>query len=325
MLFGFNEWPNPANYALQRSTGGLVRRISIGWNQIEATRGSYDWTSTDARYRSVRDAGLRPLLLVSGAPCWAHPSTQCNDPNGIYPPEPAFDSQWSAFFAALAQHYPDAVGIEVWNEENILPEWLPGPDPVRYAQLLKGAYTAVKSVAPSMPVISGGLMAATASGGWATADSTFLSGIYKTIGTGYMDGIGTHPYLYAGGSDGTPLRYEASSLETTLSRLRAVRDQAHDRTPFWVTETGESTATQAGFPAAATDQQQSSDILAAVQQAISDGDVAVLLVHRLQDTSPTLNTPYAAMESGFGVFRADGTPKPAACALSGLWGGSLHC
>jgi hypothetical protein len=54
-------------------------------------------------------------------------------------------------------------------------------------------------------------------------------------------------------------------------------------------------------------------------------DVRALIIHRLVDRPLEYGGPYATLESGFGVYHRDGTPKAAACSLSREFGGALAC
>jgi polysaccharide biosynthesis protein PslG len=331
--FGFNDDPDPRFFSLQESLDMPVRRLSIPWGSVEAAPGVWNWTQFDPVYKALLDAHLRPLIIAGTAPCWAHSESPCNP---AAPPAPKFDSDWAEYVGRLAARYPDAVGIEVWNEPNISPSFQP-VDPVRYTALLKEAYGAVKRADPRMKVISGGLFASSASGSYGMADGQFLAAMYAAGAQGSMDAIGAHPYPIAVASNGLPTGYDPDVMEQALDRLRAARDAAHaSQTPIWITEMGVSTQTVSGAPHGATEAQQADDLLAMVHHVEDDADVPVALIHRLIDLpgAPTGPFPYVrppipgqggSVESGFGVFRADGTPKPAACALSLEFHGSLHC
>jgi hypothetical protein len=250
-------------------------------------------------------------------------------------PGPAFDSAWAEYVRRLAERYPEAIGIEVWNEPNITPSFQP-VDPARYAALLKEAYDAVKRVDPKMNVVSGGLFPSDTSGSYGMADNQFLAAMYAAGAKGHMDAIGAHPYPIVSGSNGAS-RYDPAGTEQALDRLRAVRNAAGaSSTPIWITEMGVSTQTVAGSPPGATGVQQADYLLQVVHDVQAAPDVPVALIHRLIDVpaAPTGPFPYVTppipgqggtVESGFGVFSSDGKPKQAACALSQEFHGSLHC
>jgi hypothetical protein len=313
---GFND--DPGNYPLQAGVAANIRRMPVAWSLVEPAAGTWTWKQFDDQYASLTGAGLRPLVVALAAPCWAHPSVPCaGAAAGATAPDGPYDPAWAEFIRRVVMRYPAAVGIEIWNEENVAPTFLPRVDPARYTQLLKAAYGAVKSVKRTLPVITGGLLASPVSGSYGMADGQFLAAMYAAGAKGFMDGIGTHPYLSA---------TDPNVLEQTLTRLRNARAAAADAsTPLWITETGLSTRSQPGFSPAASEPQQARDLLVALQSVARDGDVRVVLIHRLIDRPASLGGAYAAVESGFGVFHSDGSPKPAACALSRELGGKLNC
>lgn len=350
IAFGFNEYANDLTVRVQKPTGARVMRINVAWSAVEQVPGVFDWSSIDQQYKVLIDAGLQPLMFLVGAPCWARPSTTCA-PILTGAPDPAFDTAWATFVREAARRYPRAIAFEIWNEENLDSQFTPRADATRYTQLLKEAYAAAKSVAPSIPVISGGLFGSPApgrvpggpddktpnAGGY--GDAPFLQQMYAAGAGSAMDGIGIHPYPYrydaAGGA-----RWDPAAMDEALARIRAVRAAAGGTQPLWITELGESTATQTGQPAAVTPTQQASDLLRMVTTVAGQSDVALLIIHTLIDAAPspavdTLNDIVAAftgvsvsynkVNTGFGIFANDGKPKPAACALNKPFGGTLVC
>jgi polysaccharide biosynthesis protein PslG len=319
--FGFNDYPDPQSVRLQTETGMPLRRFKVPWSDVEAVRGSWNWSLYDAQYGRIIRAGLRPLLVAIGAPCWTRPGRPCSPG----PPDPQYGPEWSQYVHRLTARY-SAVGVEVWNEPNIVPMWPPYPDPARFAALLDLAYRAVKGVNPELPVVSGGLFSTNRSGSYGIADSSFLAGLYRAGAGDEMDAIGAHPYPRIGGdvSGGRP-RYDLAATEQALNRLRSVRNAAgHPRTPIWITEVGVSTASAPGFPPAATELQQAGLLQALVRVAQRDSDVRVEIIHRLIDTSRAqAGGPLGVFDSGFGVFDSSGRPKLSACVLSRIFGGSL--
>lgn len=317
LTVGFNETAGPDTYPLQAELGVPVRRMLVGWNQVQPTAGSWDWSQTDAEYEDLLAAGLRPLLVALAPPCWTHPGEPCGSQDlGVTPQDPGYDDAWSAFMSRLTTRYPAAVGIEIWNEQNLAQGFLPSPDPARYTQLLREAYTAVKGVDPSMPVITGGLFVSPVSGPGGIGDAQFLQAMYAAGAKGSMDGIGIHIYPTADTAAG-----DVSQMEDDLNAVRTIRDAAGDTaTPIWITEMGVSTTAESGSD-------QASDLVALLQGAALDADVPVVILHRLVDP-PATSSPspvYGGDEPGYGVFGSDNTPKPAACALSTLLQGTLSC
>jgi hypothetical protein len=324
--FGFNEDVSVTSYSDQAKLGMPLRRFPVAWGDVEHSPGHWSWATFDGDYRAMRASGLVPLLVAVGAPCWAGSGeTPCQGGSLRGPPSPSHDADWAAYVRRLVQRYPAAIGVEIWNEPNLLPNFEPRPDPVRYTALLKAAYAAVKSVDPKLPVISAGLIVGSGTGTYAISDADFLAGMYRAGAKGSMDGIGAHPYPISGGPGGP--RYDLGAMRDDLARLRAVRNAAGDSgTPVWITETGVSTASAPGFPPGAGEDEQAHDLLEMVTAAGEGERIPVMLIHRLVDApaNPSAGA-LGLVESGFGVLRSDGSTKPAACELSQAFHGTLSC
>jgi hypothetical protein len=319
-LFGFNELPVASGYSLQTQLGAPVRRLFVPWIYVEPQQGTWNWGPFDAEYSQQLAAGLRPLIVAIAAPCWAALNRWCSA-SGEAPPAAAYDSDWTQYVQQLAARYPQAIGVEIWNEQNLTSSFEPMADPVRYTTLLKEAYSAVRSVSVSMPVISGGLfnspgIGSLVSGPVGIGDQTFLAQMFANGAGRSMDAIGAHPYLWTGSAT-----WSTQATVDSIDRLRAARDAAGAGSmPIWVTEAGESTVSEPGGLVGVSAQQQASDLTSVVQYFASQPDIPVALIDRLVDT--TTGDP---IESGLGIYTANLAPKPAACALSALWQGTLSC
>jgi len=192
-VFGFNDnavgqgvVSNADDASWLSDAGAGIARITLEWRWVERDRGVYDFRGYDLRYSGLLARGVRPLIAVMFAPSWAVPPTVPCDftrDNCRYPPAKSHNSDWADMLGAVARRYPQAAGIELWNEPNVVSFWAPKPDVARYTELLKIGYQAVKAANPSMPVLSGGL------GNFQTSDAAgnvavraFLSGIYANGG-----------------------------------------------------------------------------------------------------------------------------------------------
>lgn len=223
---------------LSKNLAANSARITLNWSWIQPTASTPNFSTYDSIYKADVAAGIHPLIMLVGAPSWTWaPGTTC--PSGqtcVYPPATAYDANWENIAKQIAWRYPQAAGIEIWNEPNQNWEWASGPNPARYTQLLKEAYTAIKSIDPSMPVIGGALAADLSSARSATSYpmDQFLQAMYNAGAKGYMDGISIHPYPYA---------LDLFATFEAMSDATEVRDANHDSTPLWVTETGLSRST----------------------------------------------------------------------------------
>src|SRR4051812_30349857 len=77
-LFGFNDNATVAgdlsagqDAELLANAGSDSARITIDWSWVEHTRGQFNFGLFDPVYRAWRERGIRPLIVVTGAPAWA--------------------------------------------------------------------------------------------------------------------------------------------------------------------------------------------------------------------------------------------------------------
>ena len=317
VLTGFNNnsvaqgvaTPDQAAAALD-TIGAEVDRVQIDWRNIERTPGVYRFETFDRIYAADLARGIRPLFNLAYAPTWAD-GDACAAVTGtcLASPLPEFYDDYARALAAIAQRYPRAIGVEVWNEPNLPFFWRPAPDPAGYAALLAESYEAVNAVAPEMKVAGASIVDTSAVG--AVGATAFLEAISDAGAAGAMDAISMHAY---GGSEVTGGR-----AVQEVGSVRAWRDSAGiSSTPIWITETG-ATTTGSG---SVTEVVQASMVETLNRRLAAERDVEMLLFHTLLE--PTM---YGSgnRETGFGVLRPDFTPKLSGCVLAHLWGGLGDC
>jgi hypothetical protein len=307
-LFGFNdnsslmEQTSPQT-ALQRSAdaGATVIRYTVNWDYVEATRGHYDWRGYDGLYDAALRRNIHPILVAAFSPGWARPldlscgtaSDHCHNP-----PDTQHDADWARFVGALAQRYPKAAAIEVWNEPNLIEFWRSGPNAARYAALTQIAYDAVKSKVPDMPVLAGALSNIQNGANGSVAFPDYLKAYLAAKPP--FDALSMHDYDIAGAAP--------TWFDDTLTTARGALAAAGLTKPLWVTETGVTTTGAAGLTA----QAQAARLVAELTDLGRQPDVRAALIHTVV---PTPGDP-GNRDYGFAVMNSDGTPKPAYCALA---------
>ncbi|CAN5580601.1 hypothetical protein BH10ACT11_BH10ACT11_08070 [soil metagenome] len=306
-MFGFNDdWGvRPGKLTDLKKIGAGVARQNLWWGGIETTPGRYDWTHYDDLYRKMEAAGIRPLWVLLGAPCWAQPNPAgCSAGHTQLRPTPANYDELADFAAAAAARYPDAVGMEVWNEPNFAPFWGGAPDPDSYSQMLSAVASAMSD--SPMPVISGGLSPHGDGKSTATAmDQTmFLRKMFEDGAAQMADGIGTHPYpsTRQPGRIVDQLRARMGDLRETMAEFGA------EDMPLWVTEVGVSTV--------GTDKLSSKEqgkALADIYKTLRRvRQVPLVVFHRFVAGSKASGD----REPGFGVLDPKGHRKPAFCMVA---------
>jgi len=109
-------------------SGAKAVRITAHWDQIEKTRGQYNWTSMDKVIDVLEISGLKALVVLKGTPTWAGNCVTCPPDLGA----------WSGFVGKIVSRYQSRVmAWEIWNEPNIF--FWSGPKEL-YAKLLTKAY-----------------------------------------------------------------------------------------------------------------------------------------------------------------------------------------
>lgn len=307
--FGINEgWPTMLGELNDlRDIGANTARMSVPWNAVQPNPGGFNWSSIDPVYNAMLAKGIKPVVILTGAPCWATAGSGCGF---AYPPSSAHLGSWGAFSAAVANRYPQALAIEVWNEANTSKFFHNAPKPAAYAGILKAAYQAIKLVKPQMTVLTTGTAAHALNGPGQQRYDEFLREVYKQgAAKQYSDGIAHHGYP-GGGPEGD----HRAAIRAQLADLKDVMlDFGDQEKDIWITETGVST-TAYGNKAYSQSQQAKvySDLYNMYRKVPG---VPTVIYHRWRDL-PSGNGP----ESGFGLQKSNGTRKAAYCSLAAAAG-----
>ncbi|HEX6115799.1 MAG TPA: hypothetical protein VFY99_01780 [Solirubrobacterales bacterium] len=310
--FGYNEdWFSHRRRIRFVARGGAdTIRAVLSWSAVERDPGVYRWGRYDRLYARMLANGVRPLWVLGDAPCWARElAWEACVSHGLaaYPPTASHGDEFGLFAAMVAQRYPEAVAIEGWNEPNLWSFWRPEPAPEFAAWLTAWVNAGVDLVDPSMPVLLGGLsplLPSELTPPKEVAYGEFLRRAYAAVGPGHWDAVAMHPFP----------RFQKSvhylrDIEQHLDRVRrALRGSGDRRAPIWVTEIGLSTEGLRPYSGA----EQARGLVRIYRGLSARGDVPAIIVHRVIDQPKTLKTA----ESGWGIVRRGGSPKPAYCALA---------
>jgi polysaccharide biosynthesis protein PslG len=309
--FGFAAGGNIQNFSstdLARYLDGAMAahagwvRIDLNWEVIQyGGPSSYNWAPFDNVVRAVTSRGMKVLAGIVYTPPWARPAgTAGNTP-------PTDLSKYSAFASAAAARYgPMGVhAYEIWNEPNIVNFWAPGPNPARYTQMLKLAYSAIKAVDPSATVVTAGL---SPYGSYGQFDAqhmnpvSFLDEMYVNGAAGSFDAVGWHPYNFPYG-----LTYYAWSAwsqmsQTTPSARSLMIARGDGAKQIWATEFGAPTGTTSRDVSESTQAQLVKDSYALLKAWSWAGPAFFYSYH-------DSGTNKSDIGQNFGVVRYDWTPK----------------
>ena len=288
-----------------RDGGAGWTRIDINWELIQRNgRGTFDWAAFDRVVQAARAHGLSVLATILYTPSWARPAGT----DGTYAPSDL--SAYAEFAAAAAAHYAP-MGVhtwEIWNEPNI-GFWKPAPDPERYTQMLKLAYTAIKTADPSAFVVSAGLSPYGALGDVsqrAMNPLTFLERMYAAGARGSFDALGWHPYNF-GGIGFHPASAWSQVAETKPSARSIMVANGDGDKQIWGTEFGAPTGSAGD---AVSDAAQAQLVTAGYAKWKTWSFAGPLFWFSFRDAG----TNKSDREDNFGLLRYDFSPKPSFAA-----------
>jgi hypothetical protein len=277
-----------------------VVRTEVPWSVLEP-RGPSQIEPRALAFadRLVSDAasdGIRVIMFADSTPCWASSAPaslqracvpgQSSKANAWPPTNPA---DYATFVAYLAQRYgTNIAAFEVWNEPDQANEdYFAGPEkPQRYAAVLRAAYTAIKQVSPTVPVLAGSIVG---------ANGVFLKALYAAGIKGYYDGLAVHYYTL------------------TLASLRSIREVQTangDTTPLWLTEFGWSSC----WPRYRLQQEQA--CVTPQTQALNITNTFRSLARTPYIAAETLYQLQGSTAENFGALNENGARKPAFAALA---------
>ena len=300
-------WLDPADLdreldAVSR-TGATWLRVLIDWSSAEPERGRYDWTVPDRIIDAASARGLQVLGIVGFSPTWARA------PGSYFTAPPIDTGAFADFTRAVVDRYSGRISHwEIWNEPNLpLFFGFASNTAPRYTELLKAAYTAIKSVQPNGTVVAAGLSPSL--GAWGSAPPpAFLTAMYEAGAHGYFDAMAMHPYVFPTGLAADPL-----NAWSDVARVRDVMVAHGDGgKKIWLTELGAPTSAPTAEGVSQEDQaRQIIDVLAAAAMLDYIGPA---FIYSIRDVN---SADAGNREANFGaLLTSDWQPKAAAAALS---------
>jgi hypothetical protein len=318
---GVNETLHQTFPTAQRASelGAGWVRIWASWETAQPAANRWDERVLAGMNQAVADAkakNLKVLMVVQSTPAWANGGR-----GATYPPTDA--ASFGAALGGLAAKVPAVDAWELWNEEDADIFWSGGTDAAKYAAMVKSAYPAIKAAQPNDIVVTGATVG---------NNADFIADLYKHGIQGSFDAVGVHtdtacllngPDVHYRDELGRVGRYAFTGYREVHAVMARHGDGAK---PIWMTELGWNTQTTApgscnvGMwagqkPLGVTEAEQAQFLTAAYRCMAADPMIGVAFWFGLQDIP---NSQWAA---GFGLYRRDGSAKPAAAAFAALAGG----
>jgi len=206
-----------------------VVRFNLHWDQIEASKGQYDWEDSDAVLNGLHGRGIPAVVGIVGSPSWANGGRAQNFAPGA--------SSFAGFARTAASRYRWVKQWLMWNEPNQA-RWLRPTTPATYVrQILNPGYAAIHAVIPGAKVAGGVTAPRGSSGG--VSPVKWIRGMRSARAR--LDVYAHYPYPSS--SRETPFTGGCNHCETitmaTLDRLVTETRKAFKRpVRLWLTELG---------------------------------------------------------------------------------------
>ncbi len=280
-----------------------VSRNSLLWHNIEATKGTFDWGTTDDVVNKLVAAGIKPEFTVYGSPSWANGvSTSVDDFYLYVPQDPTAFQRWvsdyAAFLRAAASRYAGRVNLwECGNEENEHYFWKPVPNVNQYLTWYTACRTAILSGNPNAEVAVGGLAGLLYSGAGDINGKAFLQ---QLIAFGApIDHVAIHPYSIHNQSPDLHVPWDGNFDD--IGQIRDFLDsEGLQNVDIWVTEWGWDSGVT-GL------QTQADDVLRSLQLLMTDFKYVSYAFYFCDFDRPGY---------GQGLLDSNLNPKPAAAAFA---------
>jgi hypothetical protein len=288
------------------AAGVRTVRIDLGWSSFQPRRrGGIDPWYTALADRCVnlaRAHGMEVLATVLWTPRWANGGRDRATP----PTRPA---DFARFAGWAARHFRGRVAAwEIWNEPEGNNFWK--GTPARYVRMLRAAYPAIKAGDPKAKVVFAGT---------ANDSPRWIAAAYRAGAKGAFDVMATHPYRGddppdIGGGSNAWLAVHATAVRGVMAR------HGDGAKPIWFTEFGwsahEDTPGTVLWRQGVTAEQQAAYLVRALP-VIAARHPYVEKAFWYKDASRSGEDVH---ESGYGLLRADLSPRPVYTALKALLG-----
>ncbi len=286
-------------------------RISVSWAMLEPDRptpgdAGWSWSWGVPRVDSViamaRQRGLTVHATFGRTPAWANGGAgEAAAPTRL--------SDWRRAVHFVTNRYRGKVSSwEIWNEPN-LPKFLIDGTPAGYTRLLCAAYPIIHRLAPTTPVVFGGV-----SGN----DWSFIKAAYQAGAKGCFDVLAVHPYQRWGVPPDAVAPDEEPWYFDNVRLVRQVQAEFHDLKPIWFTEFGWSThansASTPEYERGVSEQQQARYLVQTLQLTEQRYPyITRAYIYQARD-----ETDFDLENNNFGLFTVTLHPKPVVAALRKL-------
>lgn len=314
-----------------------LRTLGVGWVKVQVSWKLYQpypdqfseerFAELDRVVQLAEENNISVLLGIAKAPEWSRPTTELDGPPSDY-------ALYRTFTQFVAARYANRVAAyELWNEMNLQREWNGVPlSPTDFVQLVALGAEGVRAGDPTAVILSGAPAPTGINDGvTAVDDRVYFRTMLEAGLAAHVDGYGIHPYGW-GNPPASTVNNPDPSIPThnnhpsfffqdTVQDYVNIMQTLDVAKPLWTTEfgwgsfenvfneTGQPANPPAGveFMAQVNEWQQAeytADALAWGQERPFMGPMILWNLNFGQLLG------YQFSETGFGILRPDGTPRP---------------
>ncbi len=196
-------------------------RLVLSWRDIQPTPTRWQWGDLRQRLDTLSSHNLKILAIFYKLPDWASSAPYGTNPTFVPFYAPRDTLEWIAYIDSTVRKFKDIISHwEIWNEPDGGFFYAPisGTKHLKYVEVLRTAYRAIKNADSTATVLIGGL---TSQIGF-FPKRVFLDSIFAHGAAEYFDVMNVHFY-----------RYE----DNPVSVVKNVLTQYNKSAPIWVTET----------------------------------------------------------------------------------------
>ncbi len=200
-------------------------RMDMYWQDIETTKGVYNWAPYDTLVSELDQRGIRALFILD------YNDTLYANSTFSAVVDSADIAAYSDFAAAAVKHFAGHHFVwEIWNEPNNTINWEPSHNAVQYAAMVASASKAMRNADPTATIVAPAMAGIQLN----VLDTLFQAGILN-----YVNGVSLHPYR-----DNPPPPRIPETVGPDFANVRALiskYEPAGDTIPIVSSEWGYST------------------------------------------------------------------------------------
>ncbi len=220
-------------FGLMATSGVESVRTNFFWGEVQPSRGTTTFASTDPIVREAALHGQLLLPVATSAPKWArkYPGKAGSPPKRV--------ADYTAYLSALAKRYGPKGTFwtenptlpkrpirewQIWNEPNLPYQWARGKGQTfkqiapAYGKLLRASRTTLKKIDPGAKIV----LAALTNASWTDLATLYARGHIK----GHFDVAAMNAYS----------NHPADFLTIAKAVRKVLRRNGNARLPLWVTE-----------------------------------------------------------------------------------------